>query len=351
MKKDVSNILESGGRGAVMAAVNGAVQVAGLPALDDAADLIAHPPARTPEVICGVLRQGWKAVLAAGSKSYKTWSLAELALDVATGSPWWGFETVRGRVLYIQLENQRAGFADRLRVIAEARGLTVPKDSLRVWNLRGHTAKPEKLIASVIGEAKDGAYSLIVFDPLYKLLAGLDENAAGQMAQGLAPFDTIAEETGAAVAYGHHFSKGSQASKESIDRMSGSGVFARDADTILTMTRHATDDAFTVEPILRECPPVEPFVLRWQYPLMERDGSLNPEDLKQPKTGRTPSHTEDDILDVLKEAGSLTTGDWQKECEEETGVSRAVFFRLRAKLKAGRKIIKSKVEDDAWMPA
>lgn len=34
-------------------------------------------------------------------------------------------------------------------------------------------------------------------------------------------------ETGAGVAFGSHFSKGNQIQKESIDRISGSGVFAR----------------------------------------------------------------------------------------------------------------------------
>jgi len=34
--------------------------------------------------------------------------------------------------------------------------------------------------------------------------------------------------TGAAVGFGAHYSKGNQAGKEAIDRVSGSGVFARD---------------------------------------------------------------------------------------------------------------------------
>ena len=48
-------------------------------------------------------------------------------------------------------------------------------------------------------------------------------------------FDKIAEATGASVIYAHHHSKGAQGSKKSMDRASGSGVFARDPDALLDM--------------------------------------------------------------------------------------------------------------------
>ena len=48
-------------------------------------------------------------------------------------------------------------------------------------------------------------------------------------------FDKIATELNCAVIYCHHHSKGSQGGKNSIDRSSGSGVFARDPDAILDL--------------------------------------------------------------------------------------------------------------------
>lgn len=350
--KDLSDVHGAIGPDALAAAVAGnTVQLSGLPPIDDGADLVANPPPLTPEVICGLLRRGWKGVIGGGSKSFKTWSLADMAISVASGEPWWGFETVPGRVLYIQLENQRAGFASRLRAICEARGITLPKDALRVWNLRGHTANRERLIANVIAEAKGSPYSLVTFDPLYKMTAGLDENAAGDMAKGLAQFDAVAEETRAAVVYGHHFSKGNQALKDSIDRMSGSGVFARDADSIITMTRHQEEGAFTVEPVLRECAPVEPFVVRWAYPLMQRDAGLNPAELKQAKPGRAATHTAEQVLEVLRQSGAMKSGELAARCNEEFGMSSATFYRLFAQLKTGRKVISSIADAGAWLAA
>ena len=45
-------------------------------------------------------------------------------------------------------------------------------------------------------------------------------------------------QSGAAILYAAHFSKGNQAGKDAIDRISGSGVFGRDADTLIILTKH-----------------------------------------------------------------------------------------------------------------
>lgn len=48
-------------------------------------------------------------------------------------------------------------------------------------------------------------------------------------------FDLVCHELGAAVIYCHHHSKGYQGQKRSMDRPSGSGVFARDPDVLLDL--------------------------------------------------------------------------------------------------------------------
>src|SRR5690625_4163134 len=49
-------------------------------------------------------------------------------------------------------------------------------------------------------------------------------------------FDKIATELGSSVIYCHHHSKGGQGNKKSMDRASGSGVFARDPDALIDLT-------------------------------------------------------------------------------------------------------------------
>ena len=69
----------------------------------------------------------------------------------------------------------------------------------------------------------------------YKVITG-DENSADQMAAFCNQFDKVADGLGCAVIYCHHHSKGAQGGKRSMDRASGSGVFARDPDALLDLS-------------------------------------------------------------------------------------------------------------------
>src|SRR5262249_51704582 len=78
-------------------------------------------------------------------------------------------------------------------------------------------------------------------------------------------------------------------------------VFARDPDSLLIFTRHEMEDAFTVEATLRNFKPIEPFCVRWQFPLMGRDGELDPARLKQSKGGRKRTHAPEQLCAAIIE--------------------------------------------------
>jgi hypothetical protein len=83
----------------------------------------------------------------------------------------------------------------------------------------------------------------MVIDPIYKVITG-DENAASDMASFCNYFDAIATECGCAMVYSHHYSKGANAKyRNASERASGSGVFTRDPDAILSMSELSVDDA------------------------------------------------------------------------------------------------------------
>ena len=280
------------------------------------------------EVINGILHQGAKMVIGGGSKSFKTWSLMDLALSVAVGAEWWNIPTAKGRVLYLNLELQPFAFGQRQNVISKAKGITLQREQLDVWHLRGFCADIALMAAQIIERARNSGYALIVIDPIYKGMGGRDENKAGDIGSLLNEIERLAVQTGAAVVFGAHFSKGNQASKESIDRVSGSGVFARDPDSILTLTRHEEDGAFTVEAILRNFAPMEPFATRWQFPLMVRDAGLDPAKLKK-ALGRESKFSVRQIVECLNGC-EMKTGVLQRRVFEETGMSKPTFHRLLA---------------------
>jgi RecA-family ATPase len=242
-----------------------------------------------PELVKGLLHKGSKIVLGGGSKSYKTWLLSDLAISIASGIPWVGFETTQARVLYVNLELGRPWFQRRLINILEKKGLERIGEwitRLDLWNLRGYCTDGDTLLDELERRTEGRGYDLIIGDPLYKLLAGKKENSAEDMSGLFNRLEEISEKSGAASIYGTHFSKGNQAMKDPIDRVSGSGVFGRDPDTIITITPHKKAGAYTFEAITRNLPPVRPFVIRWDMPFFTRDTSLDPELLKRAKTGR-----------------------------------------------------------------
>ena len=307
-----------------------------LPPIVDAAEFLAHPIIPPPELVWGILHQGSKMVLGGGSKTFKTWTLLDLAVSVAAGEPWLSFKTSKGRVLSLNFEIQTGFYQQRLQTVAREKRITLTSGQIDLWNLRGHSASYRTIIPRIIERVKTTGYALIILDPIYKLYGNTDENSAGAVAQLLNALESLAVDTGAAIAFGAHYSKGNQASKESIDRISGSGVFARDPDSILNFTRHEEPNAFTVEATLRNFKPIEPFVARWQYPLMRRDEGLDPAKLKQ-QGGRPKLYTVDKLLALLK-GQQLTSRNWCKLASLETGVSKARFYVLLEQAKRNPKL-------------
>jgi hypothetical protein len=304
-----------------------------LPVIQDAAMELAKPHDLPPDVIEGIVHLGGKMILGGASKTFKTWSLIDLAASVATGAVWFnGYATKKGAVLLVNFELPEPFFWNRVRTVCDERQLTIEPGMLHVWNLRGHILDWAKLQQQI----QSGTYVLIILDPIYKLLLGRDENRAGDIASLLNELEMLAVRSGAAVAFGAHYSKGNQAQKESIDRIGGSGVFGRDPDTILNFTRHEEQDCFTVEMTLRNHPPQNPFVVRWEYPLFVVDSLLDPNRLKQ-AGGRPRLATQTQILDLLDEK-PLKAVEWQKRAREEFGIASSTFWETKRELQESGRI-------------
>jgi len=256
----------------------------------DAAEILENPPPRPAELIDGIAFVGAKLILAAPSKARKTFAMMHLAACIATGSPWMGHTTKKGRVLYVNLELGTWSFQDRLGAICGAMGQKLEPGMFSVLHLRGKKSNVEDMEAffgAAIGSKK---FSLIVFDPLYKALGDRSENDASEMADLLSRLEAIGHGAGAAILVACHFAKGMASEKEAIDRASGSGVVGRDGDAILSLTPHETEDCFALEATLRDFPPKSPSVLRWVYPIFEIARDLDPAKLKtKPRPSRVNS--------------------------------------------------------------
>jgi len=210
-----------------------------LPPIKNFWEQLQDPPQKSPELISGILREGCKMIITGESKAGKTCLSQGLAACIAEGKPWLGkFKCEQGKVLYINLEVEEADLFDRFEAIYKANGWPFSEESCRnlhPWNLRGKAVPLDKLADKVIRRCRGENYKAIILDPLYKVQQG-DENSAEAIIKFCNALDKIAHETGAAVIYDHHHPKGSAGQKKVIDRGSGSGVFARDADAMCDLS-------------------------------------------------------------------------------------------------------------------
>lgn len=192
-------------------------------------------PELSPCLIDGVLRKGHKMLIAGPSKAGKSFLQIELCIAIAEGQKWLTWQCAKGRVMYVNLELDRASCLHRFKDVYQSLGWRPENlQNIDIWNLRGKSVPMDKLAPKLIRRAAKKDYVAIVIDPIYKVITG-DENSADQMANFCNQFDKVCTELGCAVIYCHHHSKGSQGSKKSMDRASGSGVFARDPDALLDL--------------------------------------------------------------------------------------------------------------------
>lgn len=241
------------------------------------------PPLASP-LIDGVLRQGHKMLIAGPSKAGKSFALIELAIAVAEGRDWLGFNCTQGKVLYVNLELDRASCLHRFADVYKAKKLK-PQNigNIDIWHLRGNSSPMDKLTPKLVRRASKKGYIAIIIDPIYKVLTG-DENSAEQMSRFCNEFDKICSGLGCAVIYCHHHSKGFQGTKSSMDRASGSGVFARDPDAMLDLIELELDEK--VQTALKnkhECKVLLKYLSRFTNvkELVSQDAAQSPAELRK----------------------------------------------------------------------
>lgn len=236
-----------------------------LPDFETLSDFKERPPL-SEEQIEGILRVGHKMCIAGPSKAGKSYLLIELAIAVAEGSYWIGHKCRPGRVLYCNFEVDKNSCINRFFDVYKALGIApAHNDMLSLWNLRGRTMPLDKLAPRLIRRcAAAGGYALIILDPAYKVLTG-DENSAAEMSQFCGHLDRIARDCHSTLVFCHHHSKGAQGGKRSMDRASGSGVFARDPDALIDLLPLDSERARVLESQAAECEAMKSEAQKFAY--------------------------------------------------------------------------------------
>jgi hypothetical protein len=307
-----------------------------LPEIVDAEQFLNEPLETPAQLVNGLIHRNTLTMFGGGSKSYKTFTVLDLALSVSQGVSWWGRDVVQGRVLFLNFEIAPPFFQHRICEMLAAKALSRPLGSFDVWNLRGYAKDIGSLVPQIIERCKEQNYALVIVDPIYKLMGNREENSNNEMAIMLNFFEQISEQIGgAAVVFCHHFTKGLASTKAQIDRVSGGGVFGRHPDGIITLTPHEVENAFVAEATLRNFPPLKPFVLTWEYPLFDFAPDLDPKKLRG-KPGAKAKYTVEQILDCLEDG--MTTGQWEKAAWLKLAFAPSTFARLKKQAIAEQRV-------------
>ena len=237
----------------------------------------SDPSTLPPVLIEGVLHKGCKMILSGSSKAGKTLGLMHLGIAAANGIPWMGHAINRQcKVVYLDFELKPRLAKERIKEIINSQGNEYfPTKNFMYCGLRGQSRSLEDL-ALHIQAIKDFEPDMVIVDPFYKLGGEYDENDAGSVGLVLDKMESFSERLDCAFVYAHHFSKGNKAETDHIDRASGSGVFARDPDAILTLTPHEEDFHLVLEATLRNFPTPEKKVIEFAWPNFIHKPDLEP---------------------------------------------------------------------------
>lgn len=182
----------------------------------------------------GVWIEGTPAILGAEEKSGKTLKMLDLAVSIASGTPWLGFLPVPhpGPVLAICGEDDDREALRRIDAICAARNLPADDLPIRLSTCLPNLSKPESL-QQLARELRIHPAKAVLLDPLY-LAIGERGDGTSLYAMGavLQEFGALCREAGASPLVLHHWNK--SGSGRGRSRLAGTGT-TQWARTILSM--------------------------------------------------------------------------------------------------------------------
>ena len=248
--------------------------------VEDAGAWLQVEPTPPNQVVENVFDCGDKVAVIGGSKMRKSFFFLQMLLSICTGRDFLGRRTPKPRrVLLVQLEIQPDHYLRRLHTMTALMGLESNDlaGKLFVINGRGLDVNTVDLRGEICRLAKWFHVEIVAFDPFYKLLPE-GENGPGDLKPLLSCFDYLARQTGAAVLYVHHDSKGEAGDRNLTDRGAGSGVLGRDYDACFALTAHSSgeDGACVVDVAVRNYPPIPGCTIFFQEGFFELRSDLAP---------------------------------------------------------------------------
>jgi hypothetical protein len=309
----------------------------------------AKAPAYPPVLIDGLLRQQELFLMGGEAKHYKSWARIDMLYCIGNGFDWLGFKCHQGCVFHLDFECFKADVWHRFNQVHQsycAAGFKGSLDNIH-WSALREVALDHPFGANDLAGLPEylgvGTYTVFSLDPIYQLLGGKGESDPAAVFELLRRLLALGSSLKSAVAVVQHFAKGDQSLKKAQDRLSGSSVWARFPDALMTFTGLKEKDCFGCDITVRSFKPVESFAVRWEFPRFRVDQSLDPEDVKT--LGRPKETSLDQFCSLLTAGESVPHSDFERRAIKVLGISSATFSRRLREAKDKRLIYLSKVSD------
>lgn len=199
-------------------------------------------------MVAGVIERGANGFIAAEPKTGKSFLAADLAIALATGTPWLDFAVMwPTKVALVSREDNPKLTAWRLGHLMTGRGLGAAQIARLEANLYVNTRqqtpslmldKPGEM-AELVGAIKQRGIEFVILDVL-NVLHAADENDNTQMAAVLQKVKSIQRDTGASIGILHHYSKNDSATRIT-QRLRGASAIAGFAEWIVGISMSDED--------------------------------------------------------------------------------------------------------------
>lgn len=275
------------------------------------------------------------AMYGAPKTSLKTFAALDLAVSVATGTPWFGIAALEvatpGQVVYVAGEGI-GGLKARFNALRARRGddwlgrLHVVKQSVNLLDQTSLTAL-DVFIGDLVAT---GPVQLLAIDTFARALHGADENSSRDIGAAIAALDQIRAKYGCTILLVHHTGKANADAR-------GSSALLGAVDTMLKLSGDGSTTRIVCE-AQKEMVPFDPIVLR----LVEVEGTgscvLELADYRDRRTEATPSSEQGKraVLEGLERIAirgiGVSTTNWKAEVEEAGGPKGGGFYRYKKQL-------------------
>ena len=298
-------------------------------------------------MIEGIWQDKGHGIIAGEPKTYKSVLSTDIAVSVASGRPLLNSFKVneRGPVLIIQEENHPYLVQDRLRKMSCSKGLMDGEVSYKydkllmikfppilpiaILNQFGFNLTDESHRDMIQKKIKQFKPSLVIFDPLYLMLGGIDENNSKELRPVLNWLIQMRYAFNTGIMLVHHFNKSGTSARGGQRMLGSTTLHAWVESALYCSVSNEVEHKIKVEREFRSFQ--KPKSLDIQFNMG------NPgEDRYEPTVSESNIVTEDSVISVLRGSSGMT----EQEVLTYTEWSRTTFRRFADKLVKDGLIVK-----------